>query len=302
MTLPNFFIIGAAKSGTSSLYMYLKQHPEIYMSPVKEPHYFSFDDETKLTKGPGDPINKAITDFNQYQALFDKVSCEKAIGEASTSYLYRPEAPIRIHALLPEAKLIAVLRNPIERAFSAYMHVVRDRRETSENFLDALSREEERKAAGWEPIWHFSSVGLYAEQLSRYFALFPKDQLQIYLYEELQENQTALVRKVFQFLEVDDSFIPESSMRYNVTGEQKSKIYHSITDWLFTQPNPIRWFSRKVLPDIWRGNVASWMRQRNLKKHQIPQTERNILVEYFRKEIKELQSLINKDLSHWMET
>ncbi len=85
MTLPNFLIIGAAKSGTSSLYMYLKQHPDIFIIPVKEPHFFSFDDKTKFTKGPGDPIYKAITDFQDYQALFDGVTNEKAIGEASTS-------------------------------------------------------------------------------------------------------------------------------------------------------------------------------------------------------------------------
>ena len=150
MTLPNFLVIGAAKSGTSSLYMYLKQHPEIYMSPIKEPHFFSFDDESKMTKGPGDPIHKAITNFDDYQAQFDGVTDEKAIGEASTSYLYRPEAPGRIHAMLPDAKLIVILRNPVDRAFSAYMHVVRDKRETSKDFAEALSKEESRKAAGWE--------------------------------------------------------------------------------------------------------------------------------------------------------
>ena len=105
MTLPNFLIIGAAKSGTSSLYMYLKQHPEIFMSTVKEPHFFSFDNESKMTKGPGDPIHEAITDFNTYQALFDGVTDEKAIGEASTSYLYRPEAADRIHAIAPRCKV-----------------------------------------------------------------------------------------------------------------------------------------------------------------------------------------------------
>ena len=83
MTLPNFFIIGAAKSGTSSLYMYLKQHPEIYMSPVKEPHFFSFDSESKLTKGPGGAIPNAVTEFEAYQGLFDGVRDEKAVGEAA---------------------------------------------------------------------------------------------------------------------------------------------------------------------------------------------------------------------------
>lgn len=301
MTLPNFFIIGAAKSGTSSLYMYLKQHPEIYMSPVKEPHFFSFDDESKMTNGPGDPIYKAITDLDEYQRLFDGVRDEKAIGEASTSYLYRPEAPKRIHTMLPNAKLIAILRDPAERAFSAYMHVVRDRRETAGDFLDALSREEERKVAGWEPIWHFTSVGMYYEQLSRYYRLFPKDQIRVFLYEDLNADQSALLREAFQFLEVTPTFIPESSVRFNVTGEQKNKLFHTATQWLFTQPNPVRWFSRKIVPDIWRGNVANWVRQRNLKKQQISPKARQQLLDLYRGEILMLQDLINKDLSQWLE-
>ncbi len=188
MTLPNFLIIGAAKSGTTSLYVYLMQHPEIYMSPVKETHFFSFDSESKMTKGPGDPIHKAITDFNEYQALFDGVTDEKAIGEASTSYLYRPEAPGRIHKILPDAKLIAILRNPADRAFSAYMHVVRDERETAKDFAEALSYEENRKAAGWEPIWHFTSVGHYYEHLKRYYDLFHPDQIKVYLHEDLNDH------------------------------------------------------------------------------------------------------------------
>lgn len=301
MTLPNFFIIGAAKSGTSSLYMYLKQHPDIYMSPVKEPHFFSFDTKSKITKGPGDLIYKSITDFIEYQHLFDGVRGEKAIGEASTSYLYRPEAPNRIHDIVPKSKLIVILRNPVDRAFSAYMHVVRDRRETSNDFLEALSKEAERKANGWEPIWHFTSVGHYYEQLERYYKLFSKDQIQIFLYEELKTNQALLLKEIFNFLDVDSTFVPESSVNYNVTGEQKSKTIYSLTQWLFTKPNPIRWFSRQIFPDIWRGNVANRIRQRNLKQQQISSQARQQLQDLYRDEILSLQELINKDISCWLE-
>lgn len=129
------------------------------MSPVKEPHYFSFDDNSKMTKGPGDPIPKAITNFQAYQQLFEGANNEKAIGEASTSYLYRPEAAGRIHQLTPNAKLIAILRNPADRAFSAYMHVVRDQRETAINFKQALQLEESRKQNNREYILCCTSVG-----------------------------------------------------------------------------------------------------------------------------------------------
>ncbi|QRN83008.1 sulfotransferase [Chloroflexota bacterium] len=300
MTLPNFLIIGAAKSGTSSLYMYLMQHPEIFMSPSKEPHFFSFDDQSKMTTGPGDPIHEAITDFDTYQALFDGVTDEKAIGEASTSYLYRPEAAGRIHTMLPDAKLIAILRNPADRAFSAYMHVVRDKRETSNDFAEALTKEESRKAAGWEPIWHFTNVGHYYEQLKRYYSLFPKEQIRVYLYEDLVNDLDNLLAEIYEFLDVDPTFVPGSLMRYNASGNVKSETVQKASKWLFSSPNPIRWVSRKVLPRNWRMKFAAWVRFKNLKRREIPNKVREQLVDAYRDEILQLETMINRDLSSWL--
>lgn len=300
MTLPNFLIIGAAKCGTSSLYMYLREHPEIYMSPSKEPHFFSFDDESKMTKGPGDPIHEAITDFDSYQALFDGVTDEKAIGEASTSYLYRPEAAERIHAMLPDVKMIAILRNPVDRAFSAYMHVVRDKRETAKDFADALSLEEERKAADWEPIWHFTSVGHYYEQLQRYYSLFGSQQIRVYLFEDLVNNLAAPLANIYEFLGVDSSFVPGSLMRYNASGLVRSETVQKTSEWLFSHPNPIRWVSHQIIPHNWRMKFATWVRFKNLKRPEIPGEIRKQLIEQYRAEIHQLEGLINRDLSNWL--
>lgn len=301
MTLPNFFIIGAAKSGTSSLYMYLKQHPEIFMSPVKEPHFFSFDSESKLTKGPGDPIPNAITDYEAYQALFDGVRGEKVVGEASTSYLYRPEAAQRIHDLLPGAKLIAILRNPAERAFSAYMHVVRDGRETAGSFAEALKLEETRKMENWDPIWHFTSVGLYYEQLARYYNLFKRDQIKVFLYEDLRHHQQTLLEEIFRFLEVKPNFTPDSSVKFNVSGEQKSQVLYKLSKAIFNHPNPVRWLSRHIIPERWRWKVTNWVREKNLKGDQIPQEIKRELITFYRPEVLKLEELIEMDLSQWLE-
>lgn len=300
MTLPNFLIIGAAKSGTSSLYMYLEQHPKIYMSPLKEPHYFSFDSISKQTPGPGDAIHLAITDLEAYQHLFDPVKEEKAIGEASTSYLYREEAAERIHALIPHAKLIAILRHPAERAFSAYMHVVRDQRETAEDFEDALNQETLRKQENWDPIWHLTSVGFYYEQLSRYYRLFPQEQIKVYLYEDLVNEPIRLLQEIFTFLSVDPDFLPDSTVRFNVSGEQKSLFIHKLGLALFNSPNPIRWISRRIVPKTWRWKVTNWIRQQNLKKQQLPVHQREKLIDLYREDILKLQGLIDRDLSHWL--
>src|SRR3712207_6354190 len=133
MTMPNFLIIGAMKSGTTALYYYLEQHPEIYMSPVKEPNFFSSQEQENAAD--------AVTDIGTYQHLFRGVSGEKAIGEASHSYLYEPGAAAEIRRYLPEAKLIAILRNPIDRAYSHFLHMVRSGTEPLDDFAQALQEE-----------------------------------------------------------------------------------------------------------------------------------------------------------------
>lgn len=301
MTLPNFLIIGAAKSGTSSLYMYLEQHPEIFMSPIKEPHFFSFDSVSSITSGPGDTIIQAITNLDDYKHLFDNVTTEKAIGEASTSYLYRPEAAKRIYDMIPDINLIAILRHPAERAFSAYMHVVRDQREVAKNFEQALAMETIRKQANWDPIWHFTNVGFYYDQLTRYYKLFPKDQIKIFLYDELANNPTSLLHNIFEFLDVDANFNIDTSIKINVSGEQRNEFINFLSKALFNKPNPIRWISRQVIPKFWRYKVTNWIRNRNLIKQQIPYQQRKELIKLYRKDILQLEGLINKDLSHWLE-
>jgi len=283
MTLPNFLIIGAAKCGTSSIYMYLKQHPEIFMSPIKEPHYFSFTSETKKTQGPGDSVTQAITEIEEYKNLFNDVQNEKAIGEASPTYIYQPNAAERIQNLIPNAKLIAILRNPAERAFSAYMHVVRDRREP----------------AG--PLWHYRNCGFYFEQLTRYFNLFPKDQIQVFTYEDLRSDQEGVLKNIFKFLDVDTNFIPDISVKFNVSGKQKSKLLHSLTLGLFNNPNPIRWLSRHIVPESLRWKVTNRIRELNLISQKIPEKIKAELINGYRYDIIKLQTLIDRDLSHWLE-
>jgi len=301
MTLPNFLIIGAAKSGTSSLYYYLKQHPQIYMSPVKEPHYFSFDSQTKMTKGPGDTIPDAITDLQEYTNLFNGVKNEKAIGEASTSYLYRVEAPERIKATIPDVKLIVILRNPTERAFSAYMHLIRDQREDIKSFSEALKQESIRIQNHWDPIWHYKNVGLYSEQLSRYYKIFSRGQIRIYEFDQFISAPEELLLDIFAFLEVSQEFTPDISMKLNVSGSQKSKIIYKISKGLFNTPNPIRWISRILIPKVWRQKVTNILRSKNLEKQSIPYEAKLNLNKFYKEDILKLEAILEKDLSKWME-
>lgn len=148
MRLPNFLIIGAAKSGTSSLYRYLMEHPQVFMSPVKEPNFFALEGEQIDFSNPAmaeQVLPKLATDLDAYRTLFQDVQHEQAIGEASSWYLHSTRAPVRIRRHIPEAKLIAILRNPAQRAYSGYRMNVRDGWEPCATFDDALQDQERRR-------------------------------------------------------------------------------------------------------------------------------------------------------------
>src|SRR5918995_644162 len=151
MTAPNFFIIGAQKAGTTSLYHYLNQHPQIYMSPVKEPFFFDHEFSSN-----GEVVQQ---EFAEHQALFQGAKGETAIGEASPLYIYAPGTPERIKEYVPEARSIALLRNPADRAYSAFLHAVRIGVEPCTDFAQALRGEEERVRNGWHYIFHYRNRG-----------------------------------------------------------------------------------------------------------------------------------------------
>ncbi|MCB0509676.1 MAG: sulfotransferase [Bacteroidetes bacterium] len=298
--LPNFLVIGAAKSGTSALYRYLKQHPEIFMSPVKEPHFFGYENQPPNTQGPDDFVNTAITDLNEYRALFSQVTTEKAIGEASPTYIHLPRAVERIQHHVPNAKLIAILRHPADRAFSAYMHVIRDQRETVANFRDALRLEKERIAKNWGPIWHYTQVGFYHKHLKRYYDSFASEQIRVYLYEDFKAAPSTILRDIFQFLEINTEFTPDLQIQVNVSGTQKSRIFYNLIHTLFDKPNPFKYTAQQLIPEPIRWRFTSYVRNKNLKKQVIDPEVRQDLIGLFREDICKLQDLIDRDLTDWL--
>ncbi len=292
MTMPNFLIIGAMKSGTTALYYYLEQHPEVYMSPVKEPNFFCSREQENAAG--------AVTHIGAYQNLFRGVSGEKAIGEASHCYLYEPRAPTEIRRYAPEAKLIAILRNPIDRAYSHFLHMVRNGTEPLGDFAQAL-REEEAGTYKERTLQDYIGRGLYYNQLKRYFGTFDRDQVRVYLYEDLSDAPTGTVQDAFRFLEVDDSFVPDVSLRRNVSGYPKyktldrllrrqSRVKHALKLYL---PARLRWRLSRAFDDL---------KSRNLVGPPSIQPEvRRQLIEVYREDVLHLQELLHRDLSGWLE-
>ncbi len=295
MTLPNFLIVGAAKAGTTALHTYLQQHPDIYLTPNKETNFFAFEGIDIDFQGTGDEALKefSITDLETYLRQFVAVTQESAIGEACPLYLYDPEAPKKIHHYIPDCKLIIILRNPVDRAYANYLHLVRDDRELLKNFDQSLEAESYRIENNWEWFWHYIQVGYYSKQIQRYLNLFDRKQIRIYLYEDLSNSPIELLQNIFNFLEVDKSFVPELNIRPNKSGVPKNKLIHQ----LLMKPNPIKSLLKPLFPATIRQNIQ----HRNLAKPSMSFETRQRLMKLFREDILVCQDLIQRDLSSWLQ-
>ena len=294
---PNFFIVGAAKSGTTSLANYLSQHPDIYMPTIKEPKFFSVSDNTFPHKGRGDSMvdNNVIKERCTYEMLFKPGSGCKARGEASVDYLYFPTVAKKIKEYNPESNIIILLRNPVERAFSAYMHMVRDVREDL-SFEDALEAEPYRKSMNWEFFWYYSDLGFYSSQVKRYLEHFSRRQVHIILFESLKENPLKVIQRIYRLVGVDASFVPDISIKYNISGVPKKKWLHNI----ITQPNAIKSSIKLFFPTSFRRTLSRKLVQANLSKVEIRHQTKKLLVELYREDIFNLQKSVHLDLTHWL--
>ncbi|MDM8531058.1 sulfotransferase [Anaerolineales bacterium HSG25] len=299
MAIPNLLIIGAAKAGTTSLHHYLNQHPQIYMSPVKEPNFFALEGQQVNFQGIGDNlvINRhSITDWQQYQDHFQPNRGETVIGDASTLYLSSPTAASRIYHYVPQAKIIAMLRHPIDRAYSNFLHARRDDREPIHDFLQALEIEERRIEDNWGPLWHYKSRGFYYNQLSPYFQRFTSTQIKIYLYEDFIKKPQAILQDIFSFLNVDPTFVPDTSIQFNASGIPKNRTWHRF----LSQRNPIISPIVAIIPYKIRKQLLVMMQKQNMEKPLLSVDERKRLSQLYKSDVIQLQALLQRDLTHWL--
>ena len=293
--MPNFFVIGAQKAGTTSLYYYLRQHPQIYMSAIKEPHYFEGMHSEYSKRGRSLP---PVTDLGEYRALFEGVSGERAIGEASASYLYSPKAPALIERSVSQAKLIAVLRNPADRAYSNFLHCVRVGLEPLESFAEALQAEEKRIGEGWAPLWHYRRKGFYHTQVERYFSTFGRDQVRVYLHDDLKAKLLDMLRDIFRFLDVDETFVPDLSIEHNTAGLPRNRFIYALEKRLASR-NPA--LKAALLERLLPAAPRRYVKERVfVRPPPLPAEVRRQLIDSYRQDILKLQDLIRRDLSPWL--
>ena len=171
--LPNFIVVGAPKAGTTSLYYYLKQHPQIYLPSQKELHFFTYRILIEKSAGPGDEssLKKLCSSLSEYCEYYRNVTDEKAIGEVSPSYFYHSDVSEKIIQTLGNIKIVICLRNPIDRSYSNYLHKLRNGVETL-TFKDALLEENNRRVMGWGDFWFYSGHSLYYDKVRKYISVY----------------------------------------------------------------------------------------------------------------------------------
>ena len=286
MTLPNFLVIGSGKAGTSSIGAYLDQHPQVFMSPVKEPNFFAYDaaEPGILVWGSSREREYPVRDLTAYAALFDGVRDEVAIGEASTVYLESRDAPPRIRATLPGVRLVASLRDPVDRAYSSYWMGIR------------LGTESRDIGQALHPGDDLVRAGFYHSLLQRYVKLFERERLHVLLFDDLRSRPVEAMQSLYRFLEVDGRFVPDVRVRHNVGGVPRSRMLHTIF-----ASRGLRAVARPLLRGRLRQALVG-LRQRSLRRPPpLPEALRRSLIALYREDVLRLQQLLERDLSHWLE-
>lgn len=305
MALPTFLLIGAGKSGTTSLQNYLSQHPDVYMPKVKEPNFFALEGQTKITGyDEEDPEGFfhypwSVTNKVDYEKLFDNATYQKAKGEASTMYMYMPNAPQNIKKYVPEVKLIAILRNPAERLYSRYMHLVREDRAPSEKLEDCFDKD-----SIWWKKNDLVQEGFYYKHLHRYFDLFPKNQIKVFLHDELRANPQKVISEMYHHIGVSNDFEPKTDIEFNPSGKIKNPMVDKLIGQKSLLKKAVNSIAPVVVEKLKNSHLAQktlvGLRKKNMEKAPLnKELKQKLIQEIYLEDINKLEKLLGKDLTSW---
>jgi hypothetical protein len=318
LTGPTFIGIGPMKSGSTSLYFYLRQHPEIYLSPLKAPKYFEadWDANPRLRKRSYTfedhlagrvPRDARVTSLEEYRRFYAGAGDARAAGEVCPSYLTHRGVAERIREFDPAMKLVAILRDPVARAYSHYNFLVMKGQESSRSFLEAVAREDVDEPLFYDERFFektrprsYLRQGFYAKSLAAYRKCFPEEQIKVLLFEDLKERPQEMLADVFAFLGVDPEFRPDDLEKHNPTRAVKSGL---VQRFLGRVPGGAT--ARRILPrkaTEWFQRTRNRVRNLNLGTPEpLSPEDRAALLPVFREDTLALAEMLGRDLSEWLE-
>lgn len=300
MTMPTFFVVGAAKSGTTALHRALERHPEVFVPLQKETNFFALSGKKPAFQGPLDAetINRfSIWRRDDYERLFSSAGRHAAIGEVCPLYLYSDVAAQAIHDHVPDATIVIVLREPVSRAFSAYQHLVRDGRETH-SFREAVAREPDRIAAHWEWFWHLTAVSTYSPQVERYLERFGRGNVRFFLHEELLDAPERVLGELADFLNI---------ARHGFSRVEPQNVSGVPTRWAsglhgaLYRPGPMNTALRRILPARLRKRWSEGFKGVALERASVDTDVASDLAERFAPDVQRLERMTGLDLARWKE-
>jgi len=295
MRRPDFFIVGAPKCGTTAMNDYLKDHPEIFVPAKKEIHFFGTD----LAFRTGRRLTEA-----EYLSYFALARDEKRLGEASVWYLYSQKAAAEIKAFSPAARIIIMLRNPIDMMYSLHSQRLYNGRENISDFAKALAIEEMHGRKEWDRRGTLNAVGFsyreaatYTPQVQRYFGVFGREQVHVIIFDDFARATPKAYRQTCEFLQVDPQFQPE----FRIINANKGVHSTALRSFLRDPPGPVRWLLKLLGRQAQQG-FKGWLRRLNTHYESRPLMDpglRRRLQAEFAPEVEQLSALLGRDLTPW---
>ena len=301
VAMPDFLVIGAPKAGTTALHAALAQHPGLYMSTIKEPKFFLSDGPPPTKGGPGDALTyrEHVWRRPDYEALFDPAPAGTLRGESTPLYLYDRAAMSRIHDTLPGARLIVIVRDPVERAHSNWTHLWSAGLEPIGDFVRACGEEERRIEAGWASFWHYIGLGRYGEQLEHLFTLFPREQVLVIRYRLLVDEPAQTLDRICAFLGVETGVLTEIP-RQNVTSHPESTLAHSAVAFAQRTATAVGTRIPGLTAAALNGPLERFLQRHSRERQPLDWDQRQELLPRFETDVKLLEDILGESFADWI--
>ncbi len=292
---PTFVIGGAQKAGTTSLFFLLDQHPDIYGSAVKEPAFFAYEAGVAERTGPGSEhlANPIVQEPREYEALFRRGASSQHRLEASTMYFSEPGVPEALRAFNPSLKVVFVLRDPAERAYSAFNFLRLRGLETLDSVLEGIAAEPERLAAGWPPSFGYLRLSSYGDHLERFFGVFPESQILCLNYKQLVVEPLSVLREMERFLGLPPFAGYALGARHNPGGSPRFSALHRLLD--FRAPR-VRGRLRQIAPRAVHRRIVAIRNWNQARPPDLTEAERRVLIERLRPQIEAARRITGDEM------